>query len=398
MDRFRLDIQQARHRHHRHQVSLENVINLRATKQLSAPERAQARTKFASITSHFETANPGLSSAPYDKLKLFRLTYEYSRSEESRDIFLLAFMQSAKLAIDDQPLDLTDRDVEASICSTISEFADFLIESFFLPLRASSKQTPRPSPTIHSAIQRAQGGGVQDVAGTPGRLSTLRTDCLNRDRFRCVVSNTFDYSEAARRFNVDGDKARDDDGNLLEDERGFANIQAAHIIPHSLTETEDDGGLHPFKKATLDILNMFDYGVLGLIEGDSIDKPRNALCLTSEIHHSFGEFKVFFRPVSDAASHTYYIDTFMPRPMLPFLPTTRTLALTETRTIDPPSPRLLAIHCAICQILHLSAAGKYIEEILDDFDKSAVASDGTTELGNLVTLGMAGWLNKSVRA
>jgi hypothetical protein len=63
------------------------------------------------------------------------------------------------------------------------------------------------------------------------------------------------------------------------------------------------------------------------------------------------------------------------------LPITRTLYLTCTPTIDPPSSWLLAIHCAIARILHLSAVGDYIDKMLWDMEENSIRADGSTELG-----------------
>ncbi len=60
--------------------------------------------------------------------------------------------------------------------------------------------------------------------------------------------------------------------------------------------------------------------------------------------------------------------------------------MTDTRTIDPPSPRLLAVHRAIAHILHLSATGEYIDTILCDLEYSIVLADGSSELGRMVSL------------
>lgn len=142
---------------------------------------------------------------------------------------------------------------------------------------------------------------------------------------------------------------------------------------------------------------MFDNGVIHMIEGDDIDRPRNAITLTPTLHRFFGAFKIFFQPVSDAVPHTYRIDSFLPPIVVrDVLPVTRTLYLTENRTIDPPSPRLLALHCAIAHILHLSAAGAYIDKLLDEMEKKGIRADGSTELGRFVTLGLGGWLDGSV--
>ncbi|CAF3447776.1 unnamed protein product [Fusarium graminearum] len=67
------------------------------------------------------------------------------------------------------------------------------------------------------------------------------------------------------------------------------------------------------------------------------------------------------------------------------VPVTRTL-FTEDRSIDPPSARLLAVHRAIAHILHLSAAGDYIDHVLRDVDEFGIRADGSTDLSRLLKL------------
>ena len=148
--------------------------------------------------------------------------------------------------------------------------------------------------------------------------------------------------------------------------------------------------------AALKILNMFDNDIGRLIEGPDIDRPYNALTLTVNLHIFFGEFQIYFESV-DGEPNTYRIDTFLPPPILNnLLPVTRTLYLTEARAIEPPSPRLLAIHRAIAHILHLSAAGDYIDRILKDAEEQIIRADGSSALGLLVQLRMDGWLDAAI--
>lgn len=144
--------------------------------------------------------------------------------------------------------------------------------------------------------------------------------------------------------------------------------------------------------AALAILNMFDLGVAHFIEGTNIDSPHNAITLTHGFHDYFGDFQIFFEPLSE--KHTYRINSFLPRYLFrdPALPISSTLYLTDTRTIDPPSPRLLAVHRAICHILHLSAVGEYIDKLLRDMEENNIREDGSTELGRFVKLRLGGWL------
>lgn len=136
---------------------------------------------------------------------------------------------------------------------------------------------------------------------------------------------------------------------------------------------------------------MFDTDIAHLIEGPDIDRPRNALTLTNNLHLFFGDFQIYFEPVDDLPN-TYKIDTFLPYAALNYLlPVTRSLFVTKERTIDPPSPRFLAVHRAIAHILHLSAAGRYIDKILEDREEQSIRVDGSTPLGQLVQLRMDGW-------
>ena len=145
---------------------------------------------------------------------------------------------------------------------------------------------------------------------------------------------------------------------------------------------------------------MFDYGIVHLIEGTEIDRPRNALTLYNSLHWHFGKFDIFFTPVStpDQPPHTYRIESFLgPAALRTYgLPVARTLYLTPNRTIDPPSPRLLALHRAIAHVLHLSAAGEYIDRILEDMGENYhVMEDGSTDLGHHVSLRLGKWWGSS---
>jgi hypothetical protein len=139
---------------------------------------------------------------------------------------------------------------------------------------------------------------------------------------------------------------------------------------------------------------MFDNEVIHLIEGDDIDRPRNAITLTRDLHLYFGNFDIFFEAIPGQEQHTYRIRSFLPPLITPGFPIVRTLYLTKDRNIEPPSPRLLDLHRAIAHILHLSAAGDYIARILRDMRWKDIRADGSTELGHLVSLRLGGWLHR----
>lgn len=129
---------------------------------------------------------------------------------------------------------------------------------------------------------------------------------------------------------------------------------------------------------------MFDSGVMHMIEGPNMHCPYNALTLSVEMHYRFGEFDVVFERVADAPPHTYRIDTFVS--FMTQFPVTRTLSTHPS--IDPPSERLLALHSAIGHILHLSGAGDYIQVILRDMEDGVVREDGSTQLGDMLSVAL----------
>ncbi|RYC54053.1 hypothetical protein CHU98_g12155 [Xylaria longipes] len=375
---------------HRHQSSLEGVIDFSTEPPLGIDQRSVAKDRFHRIINYFNTDDPS-NHGPYNRSQLISCTYQYALSEQSQDNLLRAFFRAMTLSLENDDNEDTNFD---ELRSKFFGFADYLLDNFFLPVKASTKKTPQPTPTYLSAIQEVQ-GVAHSFVGTPARVSALRGECLVRDRHRCVVSRKFDLHEATKRFNRDKGNARDNDGSLLE-ESLFEALEVAHILPHSLTKVNANHELDSAREAALAVLNMFDHGVKHLIEGTDIDRPRNALTLTHQLHSLFGNFEIFFEPVQNGQQHTYRIDSFL-YPSISNtlgLPITRTFYLTDARTIDPPSPRLLAVHHAIAHILHLSAAGEYIDRLLRDMDEKGILADGSTDVGRLVKLGLSGWLDK----
>ncbi|KLJ09675.1 hypothetical protein EMPG_14904 [Blastomyces silverae] len=369
---------------HRHQSYLEGIINFPGPQGLAADQRAHARRRFYTIIHHFDAPDNSRRPGGYRHPQLVLYTYEYSRSELSQDTFLRAFFESMNLDVaGEEDIDFDYEDLEKQLGKNLIAFADVLLDDFFLPLKASGQQTPQPSPAHLSAIQRAQ-RGTHEFTGTPDRISVLRGSCLIRDRHRCVISRRFDQREAIIRVAEHHDNAQDDEGNPLRGQL-YSHLEVAHILPHSLTQTN----------AALMILNMVDCDVSHLIDGINIDRPFNAISLTHDLHIDFGSFTVFFEAVP-GQEHTYQINTFIPPGILQDVPVTRPLYLTNDKSIEPPSPQLLAIHRAIAYTLHLSGAGEYIDNILRDMEEIGVQADGSTELGRIIKLRLGGWLDSAV--
>jgi len=123
-------------------------------------------------------------------------------------------------------------------------------------------------------------------------------------------------------------------GNPFVDGELFESLQVAHIILYALTKA-DDNCLDEGKKAAVAILNMFDLGVAHLIEGININCLYNALTLSPRAHKNFGDYQIFFEPLSDtdAPPSTYRIGTFRPPALARSLPIVRSFYMHPT--IDP---------------------------------------------------------------
>ncbi|KAL8380599.1 hypothetical protein RB595_005055 [Gaeumannomyces hyphopodioides] len=196
--------------------------------------RAQANIRMRHILQHCEAA-AAANQQPrqgYNHPALVRLTHDYARSDDSKSPFLLNFFEHLDLPpagnVADSDVDFANPEVKERLCKSVDAFAEYLMDNFFLPLKAVSSKTPQPTSIASSDLPQA-------VVGTPERLSTLRGTCLVRDRHRCVISRKFDITEGRKRYEAAPGNAKDDDGHLIRP-RDFQTLEVAHILPHSLTK------------------------------------------------------------------------------------------------------------------------------------------------------------------
>ncbi|KAE8400278.1 hypothetical protein BDV37DRAFT_297081 [Aspergillus pseudonomiae] len=248
-------------------------------------------------------------------------------------------------------------------------FAKFIIDNLFMPLKALSTKTPNSTPgsACHLLSQEA---GI----GTPQRLEELRDNCLKRDRHRCVVTRHVCRVEARARFKVDGVRFVDDDGAGLYAERStMEDLEVAHIFPHSLMSlSKGEQTLSESKQLAHKLLNMFDPSVVPRISGCDIDKPINAITLIERAHTMFGNFEIAFEHLG---GHTYKIDYVDPEEIFTNLdlPATRILLLTPDRT----------------KVLHMSAAEEYIDNVLRKMDETyrrQLNANGSTPIDHYIRL------------
>lgn len=199
---------------HRHQSSSQPPLD--------PAYRASTKRQFNQIINHFESKGIRPDRDKYDRIKLVSLTYNHSTSEKSKDRLLATFFAFAGLSITaDEDINFEDPTRQDELRVSLDNFADYLFDNFFLPLKVLTKKTPQPSLASHLAVTSAQRQG-HVFAGTPERIANLRGACLIRDRYRCVISHKFDQAEALKRFGLQKrgqGEARDQDGHGLNRSR-----------------------------------------------------------------------------------------------------------------------------------------------------------------------------------
>jgi hypothetical protein len=123
--------------HHRHQSSLEGIIDFSpSTERLEPDQRTSATRIFSQIIDHYEPSQT--KNGSYKRITLVRLTYEYSLSEISRDNFLRYFFQYISIPMEED-IHFNDWTTEqkSDLESSVTAFADFLVDNFFLPCKTA---------------------------------------------------------------------------------------------------------------------------------------------------------------------------------------------------------------------------------------------------------------------
>ncbi|KAL4780661.1 hypothetical protein BJX76DRAFT_337432 [Aspergillus varians] len=230
----------------RHRDSLTGLLPRPGPPLLTLEETDKARTLFCRLIQY---ASGRKAKGCYDPVELINQTFQHIQCTEDflyhffRYVYSdmvqpgeggseagSSFAQAYEYVDKFQPWNLKCRD---ETLSAIDNYAGYLIDNLYLPLKASFR-TPQPTPTALSSWQNTP-------LGTRSRVSKLRQECLFRDHHRCVVSQAFDRGELKKRLD-DNNDSTDDDGHLLKDlgDDDSDYLEVAHIIPHSLTSLSSD--------------------------------------------------------------------------------------------------------------------------------------------------------------
>ncbi|KAJ7755950.1 hypothetical protein B0H16DRAFT_1722100 [Mycena metata] len=239
-----------------------------------------------------------------------------------------------------------------------------LIRVFRNPKGPTPSVSPVLSPrlSVEVAVNQHRDKMVED-GKTP---HSLREQVIHRDRHRCVFTNRADS------HNPTHDDVKDLDSAYAE------KIEVAHIISQSLTNgisglSEDAQKKLDWASSAFAILDRFaGIEVKALLGTLYLHSPLNTMMASGTPHDHFDHLYIFFEPFTnengDIVDNKYRLVQCMKTPYGPLSETvTFTARLLGNKRVDPPSPKLLALHAACVRIAHLSGAA----DVLEKFDKSS---------------------------
>lgn len=111
----------------------------------------------------------------------------------------------------------------------------------------------------------------------------LKSDCLKRDGYRCVVTESWDRKWARDH------RSQVPKGEIPE------HTECAHILPFALADFDEERSVDVQNKAIIwDALHRYFPALKGIIRSDTINSPENAMTLSLTMHKSFGGFEISF--------------------------------------------------------------------------------------------------------
>ncbi|OBZ67919.1 hypothetical protein A0H81_12308 [Grifola frondosa] len=179
-------------------------------------------------------------------------------------------------------------------------------------------------------------------------------------------------SEAFADQSVPKERPRSSHDAIVErDGHRCAEVVVAHILRRAIMSEE--GMKTDTLPATLDILTHYADLPKALVSDFTaqLDAAENGMVLDVSLHTSYDRFTFCLLPTEEA--NKYMVHWF--HDMLMNVGTgIREVKFTDHSLygIPLPNPKFIAIHAAIAHVLHLSGAGRVIDEIIDTFFEDGV--------------------------
>lgn len=200
----------------------------------------------------------------------------------------------------------------------------------------------------------------------------LRRKVALRDKHRCTITGNFDVYYKQRPSG-----------------KPYAVLEATSILPLSL----EGSSMKPELSKTWDMLRAWtSIDVLSLVR-DDIDAPKNTIMMGIGLVDFFKAFLLYFDrndDYSDSEGRKYKVRS-SDNGLIGSLAVSEVTCEFNTDTgIEPPDPRLLAIHAALAKVIHACGAGEHFSMIVENEEEIGVLnSDGTSDIGALLSCRLA---------
>ncbi|KAG0694265.1 hypothetical protein DFH29DRAFT_1006494 [Suillus ampliporus] len=197
-------------------------------------------------------------------------------------------------------------------------------------------------------------------SANPERRSGFRSDVNRRDSYRCVVTGMWDGEHRP-----------------VDSNQTWVSLIGTRILKRAV-------GVFTMERADTAAAT---WNTIRLYSGMSeetirnmeslVDDPSNGMMLHRDVHAIFDMLKVYLEQTE--RENEYVVKEvggrWIHRKFLDSTITFRNHAA-PTRDIPLPNPHFIALHAAICRILHMSGAAEVFAQILDRYDGAAGGNAG----------------------
>ncbi|KAF5325234.1 hypothetical protein D9619_009581 [Psilocybe cf. subviscida] len=202
------------------------------------------------------------------------------------------------------------------------------------------------------------------MEGVGPRQKSFRDDVIKRDGYACILTGSQDNAHPKPAEDIP-----------------ILRLEAAHILCRGVGRFDKDKASDSYQSAltTFDILRNFTRLPARTLEELSaeLDHPSNGVTLELNCHVAFDNFYWCLKKTE--IEDVYDLEVLRPQ-SLPKKPefsritfedrsknfSDPTRNLRRKHPIDLPNARYIEIHAAIAGILHMSGAGKFFDELLDN--------------------------------
>ncbi|KAI8912182.1 hypothetical protein DFJ77DRAFT_467209 [Powellomyces hirtus] len=319
-----------------------------------------------------------MSSSRIEQARSFVAAYPFSGQEQKQATFLTALLDHSL-----EPDAVAREILDPEHGGKLPELADYYWNNVMVAFRCSGGRTPPP--TSHPSrsedpdpVSEDDGAQLTDPPAARRVQERLQRVVFHADGQRCLVTN---------KYNVDIKEADEEAG--VDEEREYAYLEAAHIVPYACHANE------PFLIALHRLAP--DHGIPERLLGTRINHPSNVMTLSMEAHRDFGSWRFVIDPEEELRGDGTWGFRFRIHVLRSSLTSRRVITddtrrvpihglelLPRERSVDIElHPLFLRLHAALGRVLLASGRAEELDRIFadreDDEGSQALSNPADTE-------------------